>query len=162
MEDRKHIIRKKDLNNFIDINNLYNTTLSDTDLKNIIQQHMNNGICYDTLSPDWKIDIKGGVDKAKHIIKSSKYGKLNKSKLARHRKYIANIKDLIEHSKYTNNPKPNQKLAKKPNVITYHYFETFVKIKETTYRVILHTEQYKNDSTMKPQTVHLYDVIEEK
>ena len=87
---------------------------------------------------------------------------MNKAKLSRHNKYIASIEYLIKNSVYTNNPQPNKKLQKKPNVDTYHYFETIVKIGEKQYKVILNTEQYKGESTIKPQTVHLYDVIETK
>lgn len=148
------------------MNNAANLTNSQTpaieEIKAHIQELINNGIKYDTLSSDWKIDIIGGKEKVNHIVKSSQYGKMNKAKLCRHNKYIANIEDLIKNSVYTNNPQPNKKLQKKPNIDMYHYFETIVKIGEKQYKVILNTEQYKGESTAKPQTVHLYDVIEVK
>ena len=142
--------------------NNFSKTPTTQEVKTHIQKLINNGIKYDTLSPDWKIDIIGGKAKVDHIVKSSQYGKMNKAKQNRHNKYVASIEDLINNSKYTNNPKPNTKLNKKPNVDTYHYFETQIKIGDKQYKVILNAEQYKGESTIKPQTVHLYDVLEVK
>ena len=72
------------------------------------------------------------------------------------------LSSLINNAKYTNTPKANTKLNKKPNIDTYHYFETNVKIGDKKYKIILNAEQYKGESTIKPQTVHLYDVLEIK
>ena len=73
-----------------------------------------------------------------------------------------NIKDLINNSNYTNKPKDNDKPEEKPNIAVYHYFETNVKIGDKQYKIILNAEQYKDENTLKPQTVHLYDVLEVK
>ena len=71
------------------------------------------------------------------------------------------VKDLIKNSNYTYS-KDNEKPLDKPNIEMYHYFETFVKIGDKEYKVILNAEQYKGESTIKPQTVHLYDIFEVK
>ena len=148
-------------NGVVDLTNSFSKNPTIAEVKAHIQNLINNGIKYDTLSPDWKIDIIGGKAKADHIVKSSQYGKMNKSKVNRHNKYIASIEDLINNSTYSSS-KSNTKIAKKPNVDTYHYFETNVKIGNKQYKVILNAEQFKGESTIKPQTVHLYDVLEIK
>ena len=150
------------MNNVADLTESFSKTPTIEEIKTHIQKLINNGAKYATLSPDWKIDITGGKEKINHIVKSSKYGKMNKSKLSRHNKYIASIENLIQNSKYTNNSQPNKKPSKKPKVESYHYFEAIVKLGDKEYRVILITEQYKGESTTKPQTVHLYDVLEVK
>ena len=150
------------MNNIFNLSDSFKAPPSVDELEVHIQKIIDSKIEYDTLSPDWKINIVGGHDKINHIIKSSRYGKLNKPKLSRHKKYIANIEELIKNSKYTNNPSLNTKLNKKPKVARYHYFETFVNVKGKVYKVILNAEEYIGESTHKPQTVHLYDVIEVK
>lgn len=150
------------MNNIAYLSNNTSVSLSVEDLRSHIRNLIGTGVSYKTLDSDWKINIIGNTDKINHLIKSSKYGKMNKSKQNRHKKYIANIETLIKNSKYTNNPQPNTKTCKKPNIAVYHYFKVNVNVKGTVYEVLLVTEQYKGESTQKPQIVHLYDVIEQK
>lgn len=49
-----------------------------------------------------------------------------------------------------------------PNIQQYHYFTSEAKIGDKTYKILFDTEEYKGESTIKPQTVHLYDVREVK
>ncbi len=114
---------------------------------------------FETLSPDWFIDVIGNREKRKHIINSSKRRIMNKLEIQRHNKYVMGLAELIHNSIYLNS-ELNRKFNKKPNIEKYHYFESRIKILTTEYKIILHTEQYKGKSEIKPQTVHLYDVLE--
>lgn len=148
--------------NTVDLTNNFDKTPTIQEVKSHIKDLIESGKVFDTLDDDWKIDVRGNTAKIDHIAKSSQYGKMNKSKRNRHNKYVMSLENIINNSKYTNNPKQNTKLDKKPNIDTYHYFETKVKIGDKKYKVILNAEQYKGENTIKPQTVHLYDVIEVK
>lgn len=160
--DGKNSLYEKLTDNTVDLTNNFNKTPTIQEVKSHIKDLIDSGKVFDTLDDDWKIDVRGNTAKIDHIAKSSQYGQMNKSKRNRHNKYVMSLEDLINNSKYTNNPKANTKLHKKPNIDTYHYFETNVKIGDKKYKVILNAEQYKGESTIKPQTVHLYDVLEIK
>lgn len=150
------------IDNTVDLTNNFDKTPTIQEVKSHIKDLIDSGKVFDTLDDDWKIDVRGGNKNIKHIANSSQYEKMNKGQRNRHNKYVMSLEDLINNSKYTNNPKANTKLDKKPNIDTYHYFETNVKIGDKKYKVILNAEQYKGESTIKPQTVHLYDVLEIK
>lgn len=114
-----------------------------------------------TLSPDWFVDIPSGTKKKKHITYSSQFNYMNKGEKKRHNKYVMALESLLKNAAYLN-PSPNTKPLDKPDVKRYHYFITKAKIGKNTYKIIFDTEEYVGDSTIKPQTVHLYDVREIK
>ena len=151
----------ENVNNVVDLTNNFSKTPTIQEVKDYIQSLIDSGEVFDTLNPEWKINIQGGRRIKNHIAYSSKADEMNPAQKRRHNKYVMSIKDLINNSNYTytnDNSKPDEK----PNIDKYHYFETIVKIGENQYKVILNTEQYKGESTIKPQTVHLYDVLEVK
>ena len=158
----KNNLYDKLIDNTVDLTNNFDKTPTIQEVKSHIKDLIDSGKVFDTLDDDWKIDVRGGNKKIKHLANSSQYEKMNKGQRNRHNKYVMSLENLINNSKYTNNPKVNTKLDKKPNIDTYHYFETNVKIGDKKYKVILNAEQYKGESTIKPQTVHLYDVLEIK
>lgn len=158
----KNNLYDKLTDNTVDLTNNFDKTPTIQEVKSHIKDLIDSGKVFDTLDDDWKIDVKGGKKVKDHLAYSSKAKSMNKAQKGRHNKYIMSLENLINNSKYTNNPKTNLKPDKKPNIDTYHYFETDVKIGDKKYRVILNAEQYKGESTIKPQTVHLYDVLEIK
>ncbi|MBQ8476592.1 hypothetical protein IJ531_05975 [bacterium] len=162
MSKVRDVWKIKNVKNIVDLTHEFSKTPSIQEVKEYVQKLIDNAVVFDTLNSDWKIDIRGGRRIRNHIAYSSKAKLLNKAQKSRHSKYIMSIKEIINNSIYTNNPKTNDKPDEKPNIDTYHYFETIVKIGDKQYKVILNTEQYKGENTEKPQTVHLYDVLEVK
>ena len=117
------------------------------EVKNYINEIVENGTKFATLSPNWFVDIKGGAKKKDHIIKSSNFRNMNKAEKKRHNKYIMSLEKLLASAEYAGE-KENTKKDKKPNIEKYHYFKTDVKIGNKTYQLIFDTEEYKNS----PQT----------
>ena len=150
------------MNNFVDLTKSFSKTPTIQEVKIYIQSLIDSGEAFNTLDFNWKIDIRGGSRIKNHIAYSSKVNLLNKAQKNRHNKYVISIKELINNSSYTNEPKANKKPLEKGNIDTYHYFETKVKIEDKQYKVILNAEQYIGESTTKPQIVHLYDILEVK
>ncbi len=148
--------------NIVDLSNNFPTPPTIQDVKEYIQHLIDSKEIFDTLDPKWKINLQGGARIKNHIAYSSKAKTLNKAQKRRHNKYAMSIKEIINNSNYTNAPKINDKPFEKPNIAKYHYFESSVKINDKIYRVILNTEEYQGESTKKPQTVHLYDILEVK
>ncbi len=131
------------------------------EIKSYINELVEKGTKFKTLSSDWNIDIKGGQRVKNKLINTGNYKKLSRAERERHNKYITGITELINNSKYSHSAK-NNKTGKKPNVEKYHYFTANVKIGDKVYKIVLDTEQYKKESEKKPQTVHLYNITEHK
>lgn len=174
-------------NNIVDLTNEFEKTPTIDEVKNYINEIVENGTKFATLSPNWFVDIKGGAKKKAHIIKSSDFSKMNKSQKNRHNKYIMSLEKLLANAEYAGE-KENTKKDKKPNIEKYHYFKTDVKIGNKTYQLIFDTEEYKNDKSslsanvlrsvknlnedtnsindnpenINPKTVHLYNIKEIK
>ena len=132
-------------NNVVDLTNDFEKTPSIDEVKAYINEIVENGTKFATLSPNWFVDIKGGAKKKAHIIKSSDFSKMNKSQKNRHNKYIMSLEKLLANAEYAGE-KENTKKDKKPNVEKYHYFKTDVKIGNKIYQLIFDTEEYKNDN----------------
>lgn len=145
----------------LDWTNKFATNPTKEEVKNYIKKLVEEGTAFATLSPDWKIDVKGNSEKRKHLLNSSKRATMSKSDIKRHNKYIMGLEELIGNSQYKNSA-PNTKPEDKKNIEKYHYFISNIKIGKQEYKIILNAEQYKGESEIKPQTVHLYDVLEEK
>ena len=174
-------------NNVVDLTNDFEKAPSIDEVKAYINEIVENGTKFATLSPNWFVDIKGGAKKKAHIIKSSDFSKMNKSQKNRHNKYIMSLEKLLANAEYAGE-KENTKKDKKPNVEKYHYFKTNVKIGDKTYQIIFDTEEYKNSKSslsanvlrsvknlnedtnsindnaenINPKTVHLYNIKEIK
>ena len=131
------------------------------EIRKYIDKLVEEGTKFATLSPDWLIDIKGGRKKKDHLIFSSQYKYMSEVEKRRHNKYVAGLEELLACAEYTGS-KPNKKEDKKQNIEKYHYFVTKVRFGEKIYDIVLNAEQYKGESEDKPQTVHLYDIIEIK
>lgn len=178
---------QKSNNNIVDLTNDFEKTPSIDEVKSYVNEIIENGTMFATLSSDWFVDIKGGAKKKDHIIKSSNFKNMNKAEKKRHNKYIMSLEKLLASAEYVGE-KENTKKDKKPNVEKYHYFKTDVKIGNKTYQLIFDTEEYKNDKSslsanvlrsvknlnedtiiindnsknFNPKTVHLYNIKEIK
>lgn len=149
------------MSNVVDLTNSFSKTPTIQEVKLYIQSLIDSGEIFDTLNSEWKINLQGGSRIRNHIAYSSKVDEMNAAQKRRHNKYAMSIKELINNSNYINT-KDNSKPEEKPNIDKYHYFETLVRIGDKEYKVVLNTEQYKGEKIQKPQTVHLYDILEIK
>ena len=147
--------------NIIDLTNYFTSTPTMKEVKEFLNKMVEEGKEFATSSPDWFVDIPSSSRKKDHIAKSSQFQRMNKSQKNRHNKYVMALEDLLGNAQYLN-PSPNKKPLEKPNTQQYHYFKSEAKIGTKTYKILFDTEEYKGDSTIKPQTVHLYDVREVK
>lgn len=130
-------------NNVVDLTNDFEKAPSIDEVKAYINEIVENGTKFATLSPNWFVDIKGGAKKKDHIIKSSNFKNMNKAERKRHDKYVMSLEKLLANAEYAGE-KENTKKDKKPNVKKYHYFKTDVKIGNKIYQLIFDTEEYKN------------------
>lgn len=146
-------------NNIVDLSEHFSKTPTVQELREYINDIVENGTKFATLSPDWLVDIKGGRKKKDHLIYSSKYRTSSLAEKRRHRQYIQALEELLSKAEYSGS-KQNIKTEKKPDVEKYHYFTSKVKSGSKMYRLGFVAEQYKGESENKPQTVHLYDVLE--
>ncbi len=92
-----------------------------------------------------------------HIVDSSnKTG--TKDDKTRHKIVLNSIEDLIKESVFVEKG-PNKKAGKKPTVEEYYRFYVPVRMRNKIYTVRLVAEKWKGEKSLKPDTVHLYDVI---
>ena len=147
--------------NTVDLTNYFTSTPTMKEVKEFLNKMVEEGKEFATSSPDWFVDIPSSSRKKDHIAKSSQFQRMNKSQKNRHNKYVIALEDLLGSAQYLN-PSLNKKPLEKPNTQQYHYFTSEAKIGDKTYKILFDTEEYKGDSTIKPQTVHLYDVREIK
>lgn len=152
---------KSDEPPILDWTNKFKTTPTLQEVRAYVKKLVDEATKFATLSPDWFIDVRGNRKKREHIINSSKRTIISKSTMHRHNKYIMGLEELINNSIYETSER-NTKPDKKPDIAKYHYFISKVKIANKEYKIVLHTEQYIGESEEKPQTVHLYDVLEVK
>lgn len=171
--------------NTVDLTNEFDKTPTIDEVKNYINELVENGTKFATLSPDWFIDIQGGNRVKGKLINRSNYKGLSKLERKRHKKYVIALEKLLANAEYSGS-KENIKLDKKPNVANYHYFTTNAKIGDKTYKIVLDTEEYNNekpasvdyakrnfketeadttsitnsDRNFNPKTVHLYNITE--
>ena len=140
-------------NNIVDLTNEFEKTPTIDEVKNYINEIVENGTKFATLSPNWFVDIKKENSNKKQkritnkILNKGNYKGLNKKETARYNKYLASLEKLLANAEYAGE-KENTKKDKKPNIEKYHYFKTDVKIGNKTYQLIFDTEEYKNS----PQT----------
>ena len=178
-----------DNNNVVDLTNDFEKAPSIDEVKAYINEIVENGTKFATLSPNWFVDIKGGRRTTNKILNAGNYKNLEKMGRKRHNKYIMSLEKLLANAEYVRE-KENTKKDKKPNVEKYHYFKTDVKIGNKIYQLIFDTEEYKNDNKkstsvgyakrnlneteadtniindnaekINPKTVHLYNIKEIK
>lgn len=176
-------------NNVVDLTNDFDKAPSIDEVKAYINEIVENGTKFATLSPNWFVDIKGGRRTTNKILNAGNYKNLEKMGRKRHNKYIMSLEKLLANAEYVGE-KENTKKDKKPNVEKYHYFKTDVKIGNKIYQLIFDTEEYKNDNKkstsvgyakrnlneteadtniindnaekINPKTVHLYNIKEIK
>ena len=130
-------------NNVVDLTNDFEKAPSIDEVKAYINEIVENGTKFATLSPNWFVDIKGGRRTTNKILNAGNYKKLNITQKNRHRKYIMSLEKLLANAEYVGE-KENTKKDKKPNVKKYHYFKTNVKIGDKTFQILFDTEEYKN------------------
>lgn len=134
-----------DNNNIVDLTNDFEKTPSIDEVKAYINEIVESGTKFATLSPNWFVDIKGGRRTTNKILNAGNYKNLEKMGRKRHNKYIMSLEKLLANAEYVGE-KENTKKDKKPNVEKYHYFKTDVKIGNKIYQLIFDTEEYKNDN----------------
>lgn len=136
-------------NNVVDLTNDFEKTPSIDEVKAYINEIVENGTKFATLSPYWFVDIKKESSNKKQkritdkLLNKGNFLKLNKPADNRHKKYVMSLEKLLANAEYAGE-KENTKKDKKPNVKKYHYFKTNVKIGDKTFQILFDTEEYKN------------------
>lgn len=177
----------KNVSNAVDLTNDFEKTPTIDEVKQHINNIIEQGTKFATLSPEWFVDIRGGNRTKGKILNRGNYKGLDRKGKNRHKKYIMSLEKLLSHAEYAGE-KENTKKYKKPNVEKYHYFKTNIKIGDKIYEIIFDTEEYKNENPQgaitktvtskehledinsitdnetgfNPKTVHLYNVSEIK
>ncbi len=140
-----------DNNNIVDLTNDFEKAPSIDEVKAYINEIVENGTKFATLSPNWFVDIKKESSNKKQkritdkLLNKANFLKLNKPADNRHKKYVMSLEKLLANAEYAGE-KENTKKDKKPNIEKYHYFKTDVKIGNKIYQLIFDTEEYKNDN----------------
>lgn len=147
--------------NIVDLSGRFTKAPNIDEVRSYINEVVEKGTKFATLSPDWLVDVKGGRKKKDHLIYSSKVNDMSSAEKRRHNQYVMTLEDILSKATYTGS-ETNKKIDKKPNIEKYHYFTTLVKFGDTKYKLSFVAEQYKGEKEDKPQTVHLYDVFEVK
>ncbi len=129
-------------NNVVDWTDKFDKVPTFEEIEKHIKDIIASGEVFDTLSPEWKIDIKGGNRVVDKITNQGNFQKLQNSAKKRHNKYVAGIKELINNSTYSHTGK-NDKPKEKPNILNYHYFDVNIRIGDKTYPVRLECEENK-------------------
>ena len=129
--------------NVVDWTDKFDKVPTFAEIEKHIKDIIASGEAFDTLSPEWKIDIKGGNRVVDKITNQGNFQKLKNPQKKRHNKYVAGIKELINNSQYSHSA-DNDKPKEKPNVEKYHYFDVNVKIGDKSYWVRLECEENKN------------------
>lgn len=138
-------------NNVVDLTNDFEKAPSIDEVKAYINEIVENGTKFATLSPYWFVDIKKESSNKKQkritdkLLNKGNFLKLNKPADNRHKKYVMSLEKLLANAEYAGE-KENTKKDKKPNIEKYHYFKTDVKIGNKIYQLIFDTEEYKNDN----------------
>lgn len=143
IDDRIHFQSMNNKNNVVDWTDKFDKVPTFAEIEKHIKEIIASGEIFDTLSPEWKIDIKGGNRVVDKITNNGNFQKLQNSGVKRHNKYVSGIKELINNSVHSHSDK-NNKPKEKPNIANYHYFDVNVKIGDKSYWVRLECEETKN------------------
>ena len=135
--------RKDGGGNVVDLTDAFDKVPTFEEIEKHVRDIIASGEAFDTLSPDWKIDIKGGNRTVNKITNQGNFQKLQNSARKRHNKYVKAIKNLINNAVYSHSDK-NTKPKEKPDVLNYHYFNVNVKVGDKVYSVLLECEETKN------------------
>jgi len=133
-------------NNFVDWTDKFDKVPTFEEIEKHIKDIIASGQVFDTLSPEWKIDIKGGNRVVDKIANKGNFQKLQNPQKKRHNKYVQGIEELINNSEYSHSA-DNDKPKEKPNILKYHYFDVNVRIGDKTYWVRLECEENKKSSS---------------
>ena len=74
----KNNLYDKLIDNTVDLTNNFDKTPTIQEVKSHMKEFIDSGKVFDTLDDDWKIDVRGGNKKIKHLANSSQYEKMNK------------------------------------------------------------------------------------
>jgi hypothetical protein len=149
-ESNPNIYYQKSDKNIVDLTNEFDKTPTIEEVKQYINETIEKGTKFATLSSDWFVDIKKENSNRKQkritdkLLNTKNFKNLSKQEQKRQRKYIMSLEKMLSNAEYIG-AKDNTKVDKKPNVEKYHYFRTNVKIGEKTYSIIFDTEEYKNN-----------------
>lgn len=138
--------------NVVDLTDDFDKAPTLDEVKQYINEIVENGTKFATLSPEWFVDIKKESSNKKQkringkISNKGNFLKLDKPATKRHNKYVMALEKLLANAEYAGE-KENTKQDKKPDIEKYHYFRTNVKIGEKTYQIVFDTEEYKNETS---------------
>ena len=143
---------QKSNNNIVDLTNDFEKTPSIDEVKSYVNEIIENGTKFATLSPDWFVDIKKESSNKKQkrivnkLLNKGNYKGLNTKETTRYNKYLASLEKLLANAEYVGE-KENTKKDKKSFIEKYHYFKTDVKIGNKIYQILFDTEEYKNNKS---------------
>lgn len=162
LSNKKPVIVYDTPDDFIDLTNSFDSVPTMEEVKEFLRESAKTGKKFETSSPDYFLDVLDSSKKIDHIAKSSKFKTMNKSQKKRHNKYVLAFDDISKTLKKNGEGVENTKPDKKPNVKSYHEFNTTAKFNEKDYPLSVFAEQLVNEPDTLPQTYHLYDILENK
>jgi hypothetical protein len=146
----------------LDLTGVFDKNVTPKQVKEYIEGLVQEGPMQ-TKSPDYLIDVPNKSINKRHVQYKDGWEKMPKEAKKRHNALALKLKEMINNSKHIGKPKANTKKDIKPNVDKYHYFIVNAKVGENEIiPIVLDTEQLLGESTIKPQTVHLYNFKENK
>ena len=162
LSNNKPVVVYDTPDDFIDLTNSFDSVPTMEEVKEFLRESAKTGKKFETSSPDYFLDVLDSSKKIDHIAKSSKFKTMNKSQKKRHNKYVLAFDDISKTLKKNGEGVENIKPDKKPNVKSYHEFNTTAKFNEKDYPLSVFAEQLVNEPDTLPQTYHLYDILENK
>jgi hypothetical protein len=149
-------------NGVVDLTDAFKSNPTKKDVEDFINDVIKSADKFETLSPDFFIDIATRTKAINKLKNNDNYKNLSKEEQERLFKYIIALKKIAENSKQLRpfEGSPNKKPKKKPMVDKYFYFGARVKFGDVVYDLVFDTEKGKDDSNKKPLTVHLYNIKE--
>lgn len=145
----------------LDLTGIFDNKVTPRQVKKYIEYLAQEG-AMTTKSPDYLIDVPNKNINKRHIQYKDNWENMPKEAQKRHNALALKLKEMIGNSKHIGEPKENTKKDLKPMVDKYHYFKVKAKVGDEIIPIILDTEQLMGESTVKPQTVHLYNFKENK
>ena len=106
-------------NNIVDLTNEFEKTPTIDEVKIYINEIVENGTKFATLSPNWFVDIKKENSNKKQkritnkILNKGNYKGLNKKETARYNKYLASLEKLLANAEYAGEKEDKQKIIGK-------------------------------------------------
>ena len=149
-------------NGIVDLTEAFDQAPTIEEVKQFIQNAIESGSKFQTLSPDFFLDMPTRKKAIGKLENRGNYKKLDKIGKKRHRKYIMALEKIAENAVQMRpfEGKKNTKQESKATVERYYYFKSKVRIGKQVYELYFDAEKNIGESENKPQTVHLYNIKE--